>query len=207
MPSHTAPLRELTSELPLTPADIIKEQRQSQAIQTVIAKVMNPSMHINEDIQTNELKKLIRNIKRLTIRDDMLQRMYYNEVGEITSYQPVLPMKFAMTLCKELHDGRQHQGVAKCIQEYRKSFYVPGITESIYNYARNCAICIQTKPAKQEQIRPPLQEIMANTNAPEEIMQIDLVGKMPVTTAGHTHILTAIDVYSRYLFAIPLRNA
>ena len=29
---------------------------------------------------------------------------------------------------------------------------------------------------------------------------------MPTTTAGHTHILTAIDVYSRYLFAVPIKN-
>ena len=38
-------------------------------------------------------------------------------------------------------------------------------------------------------------------------MQIDLLGQMPTTTAGHTHVLTAIDVYSRYLFAVPIKNA
>ena len=41
---------------------------------------------------------------------------------------------------------------------------------------------------------------------PGDLLQIDIVGKLP-DSGGFTHILTAKDVFSKYLFAIPLRNA
>ena len=124
---------------------------------------------------SNEYGKLARNIRRLVIRNEILQRKVFNDTGEVCSYQHVLPMDYATPLCKELHDDKQHQGITKCINEYKRNFYIPGFTETLNYYIINCAICIQTKPARPEQIKPPLQEIMANTGAPEEIMQIDLV--------------------------------
>ena len=36
-------------------------------------------------------------------------------------------------------------------------------------------------------------------------MEVDIVGPLPASN-GFTHILTAIDVFSRYLFAVPLRK-
>ena len=36
-------------------------------------------------------------------------------------------------------------------------------------------------------------------------MEIDLVGPL-LESNGFTHILTEIDVFSRYLFAVPLRR-
>ena len=36
-------------------------------------------------------------------------------------------------------------------------------------------------------------------------MEVDIVGPLPASN-GYTHILTAIDVFSRYLFAVPLRK-
>ena len=41
---------------------------------------------------------------------------------------------------------------------------------------------------------------------PGDLLQIDIVGKLP-ESGGFTHTLTAKDVFSKYLFAILLRNA
>ena len=41
---------------------------------------------------------------------------------------------------------------------------------------------------------------------PGDLLQVDIVGKLP-DSGGFTHILTAKDVFSKYLFAIRLRNA
>ena len=35
------------------------------------------------------------------------------------------------------------------------------------------------------------------------MLELDLVGPLPASN-GFTHILTAVDVFSRYLFAVPL---
>ena len=50
--------------------------------------------------------------------------------------------------------------------------------------------------------RPPLQNPNEHFIAPEDAMQIDLVPELP-PSGGYENILTAMDVFSCYLFAYP----
>ena len=52
---------------------------------------------------------------------------------------------------------------------------------------------------------PPLQNPNEHITAPEDAMQIDLVPGLP-PSGGHENIVTAMDVFSRYLFAYPTAN-
>ena len=52
---------------------------------------------------------------------------------------------------------------------------------------------------------PPLQNPNEHITAPEDAMQIDLVPELP-PSGGYTNIVTAMDVFSRYLFAYPTSN-
>ena len=52
---------------------------------------------------------------------------------------------------------------------------------------------------------PPLQTPNEHINAPEDAMQIDLVPGLP-PSGGYENIVTAMDVYSRYLFAYTTSN-
>ena len=53
--------------------------------------------------------------------------------------------------------------------------------------------------------RPPLQNPNEHITAPEDAMQIDLVPELP-PSGGYENIVTAMDVFSRYLFAYPTSN-
>ena len=53
--------------------------------------------------------------------------------------------------------------------------------------------------------RPPLQNPNEYITAPEDAMQIDLVPELP-PSGGYENIVTAMDVFSRYLFAYPTSN-
>ena len=53
--------------------------------------------------------------------------------------------------------------------------------------------------------RPPLQNPNEHITAPEDAMQIDLVPELP-QCGGYENIVTAMDVFSRYLFAYPTSN-
>ena len=53
--------------------------------------------------------------------------------------------------------------------------------------------------------RPPLQNPNEHIDAPEDAMQIDLVPELP-PSGGYENIATAMDVFSRYLFAYPTSN-
>lgn len=43
-------------------------------------------------------------------------------------------------------------------------------------------------------------------NGPGDRLHIDLTGRHPASRQGHVYILTAIDAYTRFLVAVPLRN-
>ena len=51
----------------------------------------------------------------------------------------------------------------------------------------------------------PLQNPNEHITAPEDAMQIDLVPELP-PSGGYTNVVTAMDVFSRYLFAYPTAN-
>ena len=52
---------------------------------------------------------------------------------------------------------------------------------------------------------PPLQNPNEHITAPEDAMRVDLVPEIP-PAGGYENIVTAMDVFSRYLFAYPTSN-
>ena len=52
----------------------------------------------------------------------------------------------------------------------------------------------------------PLQPISSVQSHPGDLLQIDLVGKLQPSN-GFIYILTEVDVFTRYLFAVPLALA
>ena len=106
-----------------------------------------------------------------------------------------------------LHNAKtaSHRGSRKTIEQCRRSYYWPFFAQNIHDWIKNCIVCAQVTPIDNKHIRPPLREITSKTSFPGDILQIDLVG--PFTPSnGFTQILTAIDVFTKYLFATPIRR-
>ena len=69
----------------------------------------------------------------------------------------------------------------------------------------SCEQCIRESRINRSLTRPPLQNPNEHITAPEDAMQIDLVPELP-PSGGYENIVTAMDVFSRYLFAYPTAN-
>ena len=69
----------------------------------------------------------------------------------------------------------------------------------------SCEQCIRESRIDPSLTRPPLQNPNKHITAPEDAIQIDLVPELP-PSGGYENILTAMDVFSRYLFAYPTTN-
>ena len=95
-----------------------------------------------------------------------------------------------------------HLGMTRAIAEIRRRFYCPNYIEKIAAYIRNRSSCLQVKQVQPSRLKPPLQEITKTTSFPGDILQMDIMGAYPTTP--YKYILTAIDVFSIYLFAVPL---
>ena len=95
-------------------------------------------------------------------------------------------------------------GIVKTIEEFRKRFYFPNFTEFLVSTVRNCLQDLQLKRAPLKQIKTPLQPVSSLQSYPGDMLQIDLVG--PLKSPMYTYFLTAVDVFSENLFAVPLTN-
>ena len=64
----------------------------------------------------------------------------------------------------------------------------------------SCEQCIRESRVDARFIRPGLQNLSEHITAPEDALQIDLVPELP-PCGGYENMVTATDVFSRYLFA------
>ena len=68
-----------------------------------------------------------------------------------------------------------------------------------------CEQCIRESRIDRSLTRPSLQNPNEHITAPEDAMQIDLVPEL-TPSGGYENIVTAIDLFSRYLFAFSKSN-
>ena len=99
----------------------------------------------------------------------------------------------------------KHPGITKTIIAYRQKYYYPRKAQLIREWVMSCEKCIRELKINPQLTRPPLQNPNEHINAPEDAIQIDLVPGLP-PSGGYENIVTAMDVFSRYLFAYPTSN-
>ena len=147
-----------------------------------------------------------RNKKRIIIKDDILYRQYYSDIGEVSHLQVLLPGQLLKVQLQSLHGtAGKHPGISKKMQEIRQKYYFPSIATYVRNWVRDCEICIQDKRINNTRNTPELIHIPEWDLGPEVLMQIDL---LPETSpsGGYEIIITAIDIFSRYAFAYAVSN-
>ena len=84
-----------------------------------------------------------RNKKRIIIKDDILYRQYYNDIGQVSHLQVLLPGQLLKVLLQSLHGTAvKHPGIPKMMQEIRQKYYFPSIATYVRNSVRDCEICI-----------------------------------------------------------------
>ena len=79
------------------------------------------------------------------------------------------------------------------------------MAQLIREWVMSCEQCIRESRIDHSLTRPPLQNPNEDITAPEDAIQIDLVPGLP-PSGGYENIVTAMDVFSRYLFAYPTSN-
>ena len=80
------------------------------------------------------------------------------------------------------------------------------MTEHVKKWVEGCEQCARDKRVPNATITPELLSLSEWDLGPEDAMQIDLLLNLP-PSGGYENVLTAIDVFSRYLFAYPLSDA
>lgn len=162
------------------------------------------------DVQNSgeEVRILWGQYESLVVRDDVLYRRFYKPDGVDSHLQVILPGPLRKAYIMHVHCASGHFGVAKVTAEIAKRVYFPGWKSLTVMVLRTCDVCNRYRRGeapKQTFLRPFL------ASRPMDLIQVDLVGplvegKKANGQRGYYYILTAIDVYSKFLFTTPLKN-
>ena len=146
------------------------------------------------------------NEDRIILKDRLLFRKYYGETGSVKYYQILIPKQLVNEVLRNLHgELGKHPGITKTIIAYREKYYYPKMAQLIKEWVLSCEQCLRESRINPQLTRPPLQNPNEYITAPEDVMQIDLLPGLP-PSGGYENIVTAIDVFSRCLFAYPTSN-
>ena len=142
---------------------------------------------------------------RYHTEDDILMRTF--TVNNRTVEQVCVPTELRATVLKAAHDLilSGHCGARKTLSRLRQRFHWPGVTIDVAKYVASCGKC--QKATQKGRVPPvPLADV-AKIGTPMERVAIDLVGPIqPATEAGHKHILTILDIATRYPEAVPMKS-
>ena len=146
------------------------------------------------------------NEDRIILKDGLLYRKYFGETGSVKYYQILIPKQLVKEVLRSLHgEFGKHPGIFKRIIACREKYYFPKMAQLIREWVISCEQCIRESRIDPNLTRPPLQNPNEHITAPEDAIQIDLVPQLP-PSGGYENIVTAMDVFSRYLFAYPTAN-
>ena len=133
-------------------------------------------------------------------------RKYFGETVSVKYYQILIPKQLVQEVLRGLHgEFGKHPGIFKTIFAYWEKYYFPKMAQLIREWVMSCEQCIRESRIDRSLIRPPLQNPNEHVNVTEDAMQNDLVPELP-PSGGYENIVTAMDVFSRYIFGYPTSN-
>ncbi|MEO0435035.1 MAG: DDE-type integrase/transposase/recombinase, partial [Cyanobacteria bacterium J06656_5] len=167
-------------------SSIVDAQKFDCECQEVVQAIVDKKLHKRPSGVSHELWS-----QRKTLK--LVEGALYNRNNQI-----FVPSKIrikVLTLCHGLH-----RGMTSTMASLRETCFWPGYRKAVDAFVNNCRICSSSKP----HFLPASNERLL-TKAPMEIVALDYIGPLP-NCNGYRYILTAIDLFSRYAFAYPVRD-
>ena len=123
----------------------------------------------------------------------------------MTVFQLVLPQALIAKILKIYHESplAGHMGTQQTIDNLSVNFFsrLPSIVSDFIRFCPDCQERKMTKAYTKTGIisyRTPTE--------PFQVWQMDLFGLLPITQKGNIYVFTAIDMFSKLLFTVPLPN-
>ena len=146
------------------------------------------------------------NEDRIIPKDSLLFRKYFAETASVKYYQIFIPKQLVNEVLHSLHgEFGKHPGISETIIAYREKYYFPKKAQLIREAVKSCEQSIRESRVDRRLNRPTLHNPNGHITAPEGAMQINLVPELP-PCGGYENNVTAMDVFSRYLFALHTRH-
>ena len=116
----------------------------------------------------------------------------------------LLPKNLRNIILRHYHNDFIHNGRDKINEIVKQYFYWPGLVDDIQHYIKQCETCNFSSKNKLKKKVGKLK--LFPSRRFNEIVCIDLVGPLPVTSSGNRYLLTIQDRFSRYLKICPISD-
>jgi transposase InsO family protein len=117
-------------------------------------------------------------------------------------FRPLVPAAFRRPIFDAIH-GLAHLGIRATRRLIASRFVWPGLSSQVAAWCRDCQQCQRAKVTRQPAATP---QAISNPTQRFSHLHIDLVGSLPPSSGGETHLLTVLDRSTRWAEAIPLRS-
>ena len=132
---------------------------------------------------------------------DALSRLPTQNLAFTLEGKIQVPEEKVEAIITEVH-RQGHLGEHKTWKAFNRKYYTPQGKQKCREVVRTCPKCQLGKDYKARHV--PRGQI--SSPGPWETVSIDNVGPLLVDGRSNQFIVTIMDVYSRYLIAIPVRN-
>ena len=157
-----------------------------------------------------------------TINKKLLERAFISKEGVLRIYPSekrgssmakqrmagmsriALPETLYKTVFQVYHEKMAHLGIAKGVALLGRDYYGHDMIKKFKEYVSECITCRNKTGNKNR--RKNKMEIRKMPVEPMEHVAFDILGPLTETTEGNKYILNIVDIYSRFLAAIPLPN-
>ena len=135
------------------------------------------------------------------VRDDLL---YRQPLGKWLSPRIVVPTSMRLYILREFHGSglAGHSGKHRTTGLIGEYFYWQKMHKDVANFVNACIFCRQRKRPKPNRQGEVGQLIVGNAF---DTLAMDIIVGLP-DDKGYKHILSIIDVFTRYAWAIPIRD-
>ncbi|MDY7090545.1 MAG: RNase H-like domain-containing protein, partial [Actinomycetota bacterium] len=169
----------------------------------------NLEKYSRKDPEMKKLRKKIQQKKTKKNYEYMANQdgtIYIRRKKEGKSWRIYIPKKLRAALLEYYHSdvNFHHQGMTRMEMIIRPRYYWPGMKEDISQTVNKCNACTIARQRKIAYNTGKFIPIQANHTF--EMICMDIVGPLPVTSSENRYLLTIIDRFTRFVMAIPLKE-
>ncbi|CAG2206375.1 unnamed protein product [Mytilus edulis] len=186
-------------------SNIKKLQRKDSDLKKIIA-------YLEDDVlpdSQKESRRILLESCDFILVDDVLyhrRKAKSERTKSMSEFQLVIPRQLISQILKIAHDSPLggHSGIQNTLDSVRERYYFARMGKIISEYVQSCHEC---QSRKVSNLKTKAKIVAYPTpSEPFQVWQMDIFGPLVSSNNANTYVFTAVDAFSNFLFAVPLRN-
>ncbi|KAK0401173.1 hypothetical protein QR680_015626 [Steinernema hermaphroditum] len=190
------------------PINMAREQREDVVLAAIIDHLAsNKPLQFSEATPESDRNFAVRHIDRFKIGNDNC--LYYTfsaikKTGEHERVAVAVPTKWRKPIFDHMHGSKASGGHrdTRCTMHKLRQYFWPHMSSDITERCRACITCQKTSHRKAPKV--PMKSIVSNTIF--AIVAADICGPFPETANGNRYYMNIIDLFSKHVVSIPLKE-